>query len=424
MNDLKPGCTAVAVLTLALGIGANTAIFSLPNAILRRSLPYMDADRLVMVFENHPERFCFVNLSLPLAFLLMPSKPAQPPPLRPEIARPLVAAATRIAEQKPWEFMNDCHLIGLRDLRNGELRLASVLGALREVFAVVIHRGAAGIRWVNSVAAQGQDADPPSLMESMDCLKVEWSGKRELSETDLRTLANGGFQPSGKGRVWPRFQSWEPGWCPWFIDETEARQMTQDLETVARFVDLLDCGLHLYQGHLIGEVPVVPHGDTALTPQQIDWLPLITPPVPPDEPLVLSASDQERLAELPMRDDFVFELIAPVVPEFSFLDEKRKRPCLARMGLLADRRTKLVLGVEAKPAGLPPSEALRDILVKGLRQAQARPGAIHVDDARLAAVLRLACNALGITVHQVAEINSASSALSSLTQHLTRGEGM
>jgi hypothetical protein len=52
----NPGFTLIVLLTLNLGIGANTAIFSVVNAVMLRQLPFANADRLVRLNESNPER--------------------------------------------------------------------------------------------------------------------------------------------------------------------------------------------------------------------------------------------------------------------------------------------------------------------------------------------------------------------------------
>jgi predicted permease len=65
----QPGTSALAIATLALGIGVSTAIFSVVDAVILRELPYADASRLVMVWEKRPAENVLNNVVSPADFL-------------------------------------------------------------------------------------------------------------------------------------------------------------------------------------------------------------------------------------------------------------------------------------------------------------------------------------------------------------------
>ena len=64
-----PGFAAIAIAALAIGIGANTAIFSVVNTLLLQPLPYHDADRLAIVWEHNIPRDRKNNVVAPANFL-------------------------------------------------------------------------------------------------------------------------------------------------------------------------------------------------------------------------------------------------------------------------------------------------------------------------------------------------------------------
>ncbi|MBA3270594.1 MAG: hypothetical protein H0T71_08770, partial [Acidobacteria bacterium] len=65
----QPSLAATVVLTLALGIGANTAVYSVVHAVLLRPLPYTQPERLVMIWESRAAEGVLDNMVSPADYL-------------------------------------------------------------------------------------------------------------------------------------------------------------------------------------------------------------------------------------------------------------------------------------------------------------------------------------------------------------------
>jgi hypothetical protein len=330
-----------------------------------------------------------------------------PPPLSAEVSQPLLSVADAIARIAPWKFMSDLELMGLRDEKTGELFIATILGTLGTMFAVVIYRNDEGLRLMHQMATERGAPDSEECMELTDCLKVEWCPRKELHKSDLKTLEAAGFKPKGRGPIWPRFESCRPGWFPWGMTDAEATQMTLLLRKVLRFVHLREAVGLIHEEPIAARLPMIPAGDElTLKRDEVEWLPFVAPPAPIPEPVTFSATDQASLASLPVQPGFIAEVMAPLAPEVSFVDEAAGRPCIARMTFTVDRDSGMLLGAEMSHGAKPLHEAVGTGFAKALRKAKVRPVRVQVSTELLAWLLRPACESIGVPL-RVGPLKSA-----------------
>ncbi|HEV2692344.1 MAG TPA: hypothetical protein VG347_05560 [Verrucomicrobiae bacterium] len=260
------------------------------------------------------------------------------------------------------------------------------------------------------------------MIEGMDCLKLELVPKRELGKNDLSVLKAAGFKPDGKGAVWPQFRSWEPGWQPWFINQTEAEQLLADLPRLTAFYELFERYPKLYDERPMTEIPFLPARlpDRPLKPDDLDWQPLLLPPLAGFDPFQASTKHYEELRSLKQQPGREVEFECTMIPAASF--HENGRPCLARVGLLVERPSGLVSGTELMSGTVKPGEAAGSMLMKSFLKARALPETIFIAGTRFQPVLQPLCDELNIKLCPVSSLPLLEEAVASLAGFM-RGDG-
>ena len=350
----------------------------------------------------------------------MPSKLAPPPPVAPETMLALLAVTVEFAAFEPWQDMTGSDVVGLADPANGEIRLACILGNAGEVFGVAIYRRQTGVRWI--VNALNGEAGSLNLDNAalMDALKIEMVPKREMQKEDLSRLKALNFKPAGKGFVWPQFRSVQPGWHPWFIDQTEAEQMLADVPRLTRFAALFRQHPDLFEKHLPGEFPFLPNPmpGRPLQLEDLDWRPIIPPPEASD-PFKATDEQLDLLRALKREARAAYEYGSRVVSGSTVLEKGRRS--FSRISLLVEHQNGLVLGFDLSLAGEPFVEAVGLGLVKTLLASGLLPGTLRVDDKRLESILGQLCKLLNIQLLPSPELDCLADAQASLESFMQSG---
>ena len=312
--------------------------------------------------------------------------------------------------------MHDSHIVGLRHPVTQEVLLASILGRLRTVFALLVYRRAAGHRWLLNTILNDGDSGGLEREDSafeQDAIKVEFTPKRELWKEDRAMLEAAGYAPAVKrGRVWPIFRSLVPGGFPWHMTQTEAETLRFALPRVAAVARLVREHPEVWEQHLDGDIAFLPDDfDPAageLRGEQLDWHPMIPPPDPPPDLVSFDEPTRTRLLKLTQAKGFHLELD---LGYSSMAVADMERPRFPKLAIAVDRASGFVGGLRlSEITDRDGAATMGTVLLNAITQSGHRPETIRVQRSRVAAMLSRVAKDLDIPVHldlELAELNAA-----------------
>ena len=338
-------------------------------------------------------------------------KGPQAPTIPLDLWRELYQMAASFQLLAPWQWMDDTHVFGINNEHG--VRLATVLGSMGEVFGLASYRGTAGANFLLRLRSGDFLPESPDACFYQDALLVDFVHRKDLRKEDRAIIQQIDFQPPvRKPTLFPEFQSHKPGYMPWFIDETEARLVLEDLRKAVRFAELLRSSPALYDSRRENEIPFFPTSVTEpLTLEQFEWH-IISPTSPPaDPPVDTRAFDLPPLLALPQPPQSAWELTAFYAP---MSVAEPPRPYFPKMALGVDTATGMILAFQLAGPDQTMAQTAARALIQSIQASGSRPAAIKMDSINLIRSLQPLADALRTKVVQTKSLFRANEARHSL----------
>ena len=348
-----------------------------------------------------------------MAKRILPTAPEVPL----ELWRQLYLPAVEFQEEAPWRWMDDDHVLGIRSPSG--LRLISAMGKMGEVFGLVSYRHNTGLSFIVRLL---RGEFPPETSEAMyyqDALIADFVPRKELRKEDQRVIDELGFRPvCAKPQRFPKFSSYSPGYVPWFLNETEARILLEDLQKGVRFARLVSQEPTLFGSRRRDEYRFYPEpAAEPLSLDQFEWE--VVSPVPPAADAVIEpeAAELAGILEHPRMEATTWELSVSYGPDSIC---EAPRPYYPKLALAVDGTSGFVLGYELGRA----TETMADTAVQCLKRAVltcgGRPRIIKVNSVNLFRALEPVVTRLGAKLLQERSLPMANEARRSVEQYSRR----
>ncbi len=281
-----------------------------------------------------------------------------------------------ISELKPWEWMDESDLFGVKNPHRDEIGFISVMGQLGEHYAIGVYMGEKGLDGFWFMQENGPELSPEVLLQ-VPQLQASFEDRDYLSSPDREIIRKLGRIYRGQS-AWPLFRSYRPGFMPWHLEDDERKFMLhlleQTLDVAPRYRDNPDLLDSLDFDEYLVRIPSSKSGKTGWHDHRME----IVPNWPSPDSAELKPETIKRWNILPPGSGSI-EVDVFIYP--SAIQDKNQRPYFPHVLLMVEATNGLVVSNDLLTP-LPSQEAMWESVaqkvVDGLIKLKIRPHRLQV----------------------------------------------